>query len=977
MTRRGMLPARLAKCPIPICTACLYGKATKRPWRTKPSQEELTKAGHPTLPGQCVSVDFLTSPTPGLVAHMTGTPTSKRYHHAAVYVDNATGYGFIWLQKSISEEETITGKIAFERHCAQNHITVQHYRADNGIFASNAWKNACQRQNQRLTFTGVNAHHQNGIAERRIEELQAMARTMLLHAQRRWPSAITANLWPYAIRMASDAMNATPRVQDPNHATPVELFAKTSVVSNPKHWHHFGCPVYVLAEPLQGSTGIYHKWKERSKVGLYLGRSPQHSREVALVLNLETGLVSPQFHVKIDTTFQTLREPGTEAPQSLWQAKCGFIAHASRISQTNNRSTNDSKESQSKSFPTFQLAPPSTVPLEMDSPDPQPNEVSEGGQTQDMPDMAAEHPPLRRSTRVRRPVDRLMMETILENDVEGEVFCLMAMFPDYPTEEHPLLTYAASADPDTMYLHQALKEPDRKQFIQAMTKEVDDQIAQGNFVIILRSQVPKGERVLPAVWAMRRKRRIHTGQVYKWKARLNIDGSKQIKGLDYWETYAPVADWASVRLLLTHAVINKWHTRQIDYVQAYLQARVEKDMYMEIPKGFHVNGEGDYVLKILKNIYGQKQAGRVWNNHLVQKLKQVGFKQLQNAPCVFVKGQNIYVLYTDDSILMGPDSKELDSIIQSMKDVDLNITVEGGISDFLGVNIQYKSDGTIHLTQPQLIESILKELRLDDTAKRKNTPAASSKILARYNDSEPFDDSFHYRRVIGKLNYLEKSTRPDIAYAVHQCARFSSDPKIEHGRAVRWLARYLLATKDKGLILQPSGNALEVYVDADFAGNYNIEDASEEKYTARSRYGFIIRYRGCPINWASRMQTEIALSSTESEFIGLSQSLRQAIPLMELINELNANGIDMATTKPKVYCKVFEDNSGAIELATVPKMRPRTKHINIKYHHFRDYVDRGEITIHAIRSEDQPADMLTKPLNENPLCRHRSWIMGW
>ena len=194
---------------------------------------------------------------------------------------------------------------------------------------------------------------------------------------------------------------------------------------------------------------------------------------------------------------------------------------------------------------------------------------------------------------------------------------------------------------------------------------------------------------------------------------------------------------------------------------------------------------------------------------------------------------------------------------------------------------------------------------------------------------------------------------------------------------MRWLARYLLATKDKGLILQPSGNALEVYVDADFAGNYNIEDASEEKYTARSRYGFIIRYRGCPINWASRMQTEIALSSTESEFIGLSQSLRQAIPLMELINELNANGIDMATTKPKVYCKVFEDNSGAIELATVPKMRPRTKHINIKYHHFRDYVDRGEITIHAIKSEDQPADMLTKPLNEDPLCRHRSWIMGW
>ena len=96
---------------------------------------------------------------------------------------------------------------------------------------------------------------------------------------------------------------------------------------------------------------------------------------------------------------------------------------------------------------------------------------------------------------------------------------------------------------------------------------------------------------------------------------------------------------------------------------------------------------------------------------------------------------------------------------------------------------------------------------------------------------------------------------------------------MEHGKAVRWLARYLLATKDKGLILQPNGNSLDNYVDADFAGNYNKEDSSEEKYTARSRYGFVLMYRGCPITWASRMQTEIALSSTESEFIGLSQSL--------------------------------------------------------------------------------------------------------
>jgi hypothetical protein len=266
---------------------------------------------------------------------------------------------------------------------------------------------------------------------------------------------------------------------------------------------------------------------------------------------------------------------------------------------------------------------------------------------------------------------------------------------------------------------------------------------------------------------------------------------------------------------------------------------------------------------------------------------------------------------------------------------------------------------------------------IGENVKTKTTPAAASKILSKHKNSLRFDDSFHYRRVIGKLNYLEKSTRPDISCAVHQCARFSSDPRMEHGKAVRWLGRYLKATKDKGLVLKPKGSTLDVYVDADFAGNYNKEDASEESYTAKSRYGYLIIYQGCPITWASKMQTEIALSSTESEFIGLSQSLRHAIPLMELIKELKSLGVRMAATQPRVYCRVFEDNSGAIELATVPKMRPRTKHINIKYHHFREHVDRGDITIHAIKSEDQPADILTKALGRVLFRKHRKWIMGW
>jgi len=228
---------------------------------------------------------------------------------------------------------------------------------------------------------------------------------------------------------------------------------------------------------------------------------------------------------------------------------------------------------------------------------------------------------------------------------------------------------------------------------------------------------------------------------------------------------------------------------------AFTQAPVERDMYMEVPKGFVVTGNGNYVLKIHKNIYGQKQAGRVWNKHLVSKLKSIGFHQCKTDECVFTRGSSIYVLYTDDSILTGPDEAELDQIVQDMKNAGLDLTVEGDVSDFLGVNIQRHPDGTVHLTQPHLIDSILEELGLHgENVKGKSTPAASSKLLSGHKDCPEFDGHFNYRRVIGKLNYLEKSTRPDIAFAAHQCARFCVDPRQPHMDAIKWLGRYLRAT---------------------------------------------------------------------------------------------------------------------------------------------------------------------------------------
>jgi hypothetical protein len=261
--------------------------------------------------------------------------------------------------------------------------------------------------------------------------------------------------------------------------------------------------------------------------------------------------------------------------------------------------------------------------------------------------------------------------------------------------------------------------------------------------------------------------------------------------------------------------------------------------------------------------------------------------------------------------------------------------------------------------------------------KTKSTPATSSKVLTKFPDSPDHDRSFHYRRVIGKLNYLEKGSRSDISYIVHQCARFVENPKVEHAKAIRWLARYLRATRDKGTIYRPThARGLEVFVDASFSQDWNKNECLDRD-TARSRHGYYIMYAGCPIQWKSQLQTEICLSSTESEYTGLSYALRDAIPMMQLLAEIKEHGIPVIDSTPRVHCKVFEDNSGALEMAREHKYRPRTKHLNVKLHHFRDYVMRKEISIHKIDTALQPADILTKPVNEETLQKHRMVAMGW
>ena len=1003
MARNGILPARLAKCHVPMCPSCTFGKANRRPWQTKAKVKPGKLSQAVRRPGDVVSVDQLESTTPGLVAQLRGRPTHVRYKVATVFVDHISKLSYVHLQQDTSGRETLKAKMAFEKYASSRGVTVRHWHCDNGRFADKLWRESCDAKGQTMSYCGVNAHFQNGVAEKRIRDLCDAARTMIIHAHRHWPTAITPHLWPYAVRHANDMLNHT--LPKGNSLTPAEIFSGTRVTANPRHWHTWGCPVYVLDNALQAGQKI-NKWNSRARVAVYLGQSPNHARSIGLALNLTTGNVSPQFHMKWDSSFDTLKRSfGGYMPESKWQIQCGFTKSSNR-SDPKEPMLVQRREPRASASRKRKESPPSTpdelrlVPMDQDTELPEsgqnqgPNEgkatadvvqPSEGADSQQPTEVPK--PEIKtRSGRTSKAPSRLIegmeaqVAAMLENQVPYEIFAFTAEYEEL-VDDHPIMAYAASADPDTMYMHEAMQQPDKEEFLKAMEKEVSAHFEGGSFVLINRSQVPRGVPVVPSVWQMKRKRRIKTREIYKWKARLNLDGSKQVQGVNYWETFAPVASWPTIRLVLALALNNGWPTKQIDYTLAFCQADVEHEhLYMELPKGYHVPGSnrGEHVLHIRKNIYGQKQGGRVWYQYLSKKLMSIGFEQSSYDDCLFYRGNCLYVLYTDDSILTGPDEAELNQVIADIEGAGLDITDEGDIGDFLGVQISTKED-EVHLTQPHLTSQILKDLRLDDpNVATKDTPLPIGKVMHGYKGSKAFDGHFDFRSVLGKMMYLKTGSRPDIAFAVHNLARFASDPKKEHGDAMKWLGRYLAKTQDKGMIYRKNDTSFECFVDASFAGEWDKEAVTADDSTfAKSRTGYVIKYAGCPILWNSRLQTVIALSSTEAEVIALSEATREVLPLMRLAKELDEKGFGYAATTPVVRCTVFEDNSGAVEIARVPKIRPRTKHLCCQIFHFRHHVENGDLKVLQIGTKDQEADIFTKSVDRPTLRRLRLRIQGW
>jgi hypothetical protein len=393
---------------------------------------------------------------------------------------------------------------------------------------------------------------------------------------------------------------------------------------------------------------------------------------------------------------------GTQArsiPTSQWQFKAGFTSDKPDISEEDEPYEELWDDQNFEEYYSSQESEETSSPSDLEN--------EENGV--DNPDIYET-----RSGRRSRPTERLIYDAnsclIRSNEHE-----------DKDTwSEQELLAYKASTDPDTMYHHQAMKQPDREKFQEAMRKECKAHYKEGNYRLVKRSELPEGATLLSSVWQMKRNRKPSTGEISsKYKARMSVDGSQMIKGLHYEETYAPVVQWEIIRFFISLAILSNWHTRLLDFVLAYTQSDIERDLHMKLPAGFTLpdrtiteQDRKDYVLKLEKNLYGQKQAGRVWYLHLKKNLLKLGLKPSEHDECIFYYGKTIFIVYTDDTILLGPDQQEIDTLVKRLGKT-FKIVDQGELSDYLGIKIEGKPDGTLEWTQPTLTQSILKDLKLD------------------------------------------------------------------------------------------------------------------------------------------------------------------------------------------------------------------------------------------------------------------------
>jgi len=442
-----------------------------------------------------------------------------------------------------------------------------------------------------------------------------------------------------------------------------------------------------------------------------------------------------------------------------------------------------------------------------------------------------------------------------------------------------------------------------------------------------------------------------------------IKGYEQRYGIDFKETFAPVVNFRTVKVLLALAATLDLEIHQMDVKTAFLNGELEEEIYMEIPEGYHdwktksnteFESEPDMVLQLQKSLYGLKQAPRVWNKSLDSFLRSLGFKRSEADHSLYLRHDAIIAVYVDDMSLFAERIETIQQLKQQLKG-KYEMTDLGEMKRFLGIEItRDRKARTIRLNQERYIDEVLQRFSMENCKPMKTPLPTRSNLEVYAKDANP-DDRLLYQSMLGSIMYAMLWTRPDLAYTISLLGQFSANPGPDHWNCMKHVMRYLKGSKSVELQYSGSLDSLNFhgFTDSEFAG---------DQVTRKSTSGHIFMMSGGAVSWASKRQSTVAASSTEAEYIATAFAAKEAIWLRQLLREVEQQFIDPKEQSKLPATMLYGDNQGSISLTKNPENHQRTKHIDVQYHFTRARVESHEIAVEYIPTADMTADILTKSL---------------
>jgi len=403
---------------------------------------------------------------------------------------------------------------------------------------------------------------------------------------------------------------------------------------------------------------------------------------------------------------------------------------------------------------------------------------------------------------------------------------------------------------------------------------------------------------------------------------------------------------ATIQSVLTIAVTQGWQLRQLDVNNAFLHGLLNEDVYMVQPPGFKDDTNPQHVCRLNKAIYGLKQAPQAWYSTLRGAILEFGFVNSRADSSLFIYKTKFvtcyFLVYVDDLVITGNDPIFVSSIIDQLSH-QFSVKNMGQLHFFLGMKVIPTTTGLL-LSQHKYIRDLLTKLNMHGA--KEVTILLSTTTVLKLLDGTSSVDSTEYRSIIGALQYLSL-TRPDISFTVNKLSQFMHKPTTTHLTAAKRLLRYLKHTIFHGIhIRRDMASKFITHSDADSAGN-----CDDRKSTSI----YICFLGSNPISWSSKKQQAVVRSSTEAEYRALANAASETLWLLALFAELGHS----TSAPPQLLC----DNLGATHLSFNPVQHSRMKHIQIDLHFVRDIVQKGTLHVHHVNTQDQFADLLTKPLS--------------